>query len=273
MNQFMYKKLKICMLFLCTNLCAEYKNFVIIVPSYNNQKWYKLNLDSILGQDYPYFKVIYINDASTDKTGELVQEYLQKYDINNKVIYIENKENKGALFNLYYTIHGCNDYEIIVMVDGDDWLTSPYVLSLLNETYQDENVWMTFGQYITNTNLRPGCCKAFTEEEIEKSDFRHIQWRTSHLRTFYSTLFKKIKKEDLLYKGQFLKVTWDYAMMYPMLEMAHERHRFIPSTLYVYNIYNPLNDFKLYGQEQTSLESYIQNKIPYRRLTTLEETL
>jgi hypothetical protein len=37
-------------------------------------------------------------------------------------------------------------------------------------------------------------------------------------------LFKKIKKEDLLYEGEFVLMSWDIAMMFPMLEMESKGH-------------------------------------------------
>lgn len=51
----------------------------IIVPTFNNAEndRYKSNLQSIVAQDYNNFKVIIINDHSDDKTGELIDNFLQ----------------------------------------------------------------------------------------------------------------------------------------------------------------------------------------------------
>lgn len=53
--------------------------FCIVVPSYNNYKsrLYLRNLDSIFMQDYENYHVVYIDDASPDKTGEYVKKYIQ----------------------------------------------------------------------------------------------------------------------------------------------------------------------------------------------------
>ena len=50
-------------------------NFVFIIPSYNNEKYYKKNLDSVINQTYKNWRIIYIDDASTDNTFELVKKY------------------------------------------------------------------------------------------------------------------------------------------------------------------------------------------------------
>ena len=44
----------------------------IIAPAYNEEKTVVENVNSILGQDYPTFEVVVVNDGSTDKTLELL---------------------------------------------------------------------------------------------------------------------------------------------------------------------------------------------------------
>jgi glycosyltransferase involved in cell wall biosynthesis len=245
--------------------------FTVIVPSYNNERWVKKNLNSIFSQDYPYFRVIYINDASKDRTGELVQQYIKKHNLQHKCTYIENKTNQGALYNLYYAIHSCHDKEVVVTVDGDDWLAHSQVLTRVSQEYQDSNVWMTYGNFVTNQR-NVSCCDYYNPEIIQKNTFRTDRWKASHLRTFYAQLFKLIQYRDLQYQGRFFKVAWDLAMMFPMLEMAQERHRFIPDVLYVYNVENILNDFKVYPKEQLDMDTYIrENMAPYSRIDNLFE--
>lgn len=256
-------------LFFSYNVDAKQKNVVIVVPSYNNELWCKQNLDSIFSQEYTNFRVIYINDASKDKTGELVIEYLTEHNLWDKCCYIENKENKGALYNIYHAVHSCDDDEIIVLVDGDDWLNSEWVLSRVTDVYEKQDVWLTYGEFINNCTRSKGCCGVYEEEVIVNSSFRDVAWRASHLRTFYAKLFKYIRKEDFMCEGKFFKVSWDMAIMFPLLEMAQNRFRFISDVLYVYNMVNPLNDFKLYEKEQLDVEAYIRKMPRYKRLDRL----
>jgi teichuronic acid biosynthesis glycosyltransferase TuaG len=55
-------------------------NFVFIIPSYNNQDWYKYNIKSINKQSYNNWRAIYIDDNSTDNTLELVKKYNQDFE-------------------------------------------------------------------------------------------------------------------------------------------------------------------------------------------------
>ena len=239
--------------------------FVIVIPSYNNKNWYECNLDSVLSQRYKNYRVIYLDDCSPDGTGALVQKYIDEHDVNNRITLIKNTERKGALANLYCAIHSCNDNEIIVNLDGDDWFAHEKVLSIMARAYRDANVWLTYGRYIDSWGGL-GCCRKIDQDVITQNLYRKEPNAASHLRTFYAWLFKAIKLEDLLYQGAFFSMTWDWAMMYPMLEMSGGRFKFISNILYIYNTDNPINDSKVDGQLQIDLGELIQQKKPYQPL-------
>jgi len=50
------------------------KSLVVVIPSFNNARWCRRNLESVLDQAYPLYRVIYIDDASTDGTPDLVDQ-------------------------------------------------------------------------------------------------------------------------------------------------------------------------------------------------------
>lgn len=264
-------------------LYAGDKRFVVLTPSYNNSEYYMKNLDSIMSQDYENFRVIYIDDASTDGTGALVDTYIEEHGLHEKVEVIHNQERVGGLANLYHAIHSCDDEEVIVEVDGDDALAHNHVLSFLNKVYADEKVWLTYGQY----NNEPvevakqlewgvkGYAKPVSRRMIKTKSFRKVWWFMA-LRTFYAGLFKKIEKEDLLVDesipcltGKFFPESWDAAMMYPMLEMAPHHFKFIDKVLYLRNVANPLNAFKLNSVLQQQLSKIIRSKECYPTLEKL----
>ena len=47
----------------------------VILPARNERRYIAYCLDSLLGQDYPNFEIIAINDSSTDGTGEIMKAY------------------------------------------------------------------------------------------------------------------------------------------------------------------------------------------------------
>lgn len=245
------------------------KKFTIIIPSYNNKLWFQRNIDSVIMQNYENYEVLYIDDASIDKTGELVESYIKEHKI-EKIKFIKNLQNKGALENLYNAICSCNPEDIIITLDGDDWLSNENVLSFLNNIYQDKNVWMTYGNYIDYPTYATGSAQQLPYQIIDQNNFRNYNlWVTTHLRTFYAGLFHKIKKIDLLYENKFYLMAWDCAIMYPMLEMAGKHSKFISDILYVYNIATPLNDMKTNKELQCNLSEEIKKKLKYQPLERL----
>lgn len=247
------------------------KPITIIIPSYNNQKWCELNIQSALAQEYQNYSIIFIDDCSSDATFDLVQQKILASAQSNKVKIIRNSDRKGALANLYDAIHSCPDDMIIVTLDGDDFLAHNQVLKRVNLAYQDPLVWLTYGQFIEYPRKFLGHNKAIPNELIANRDYR--SWEilpVTHLRTFYAGLFKRIKKEDLCYKGEFLPMAWDVAMLIPMLEMADGRIEYIPDILYMYNNSNPLSDHRTNNKLQLKLGYMIKSWPPYKPLSAQE---
>jgi 2-polyprenyl-3-methyl-5-hydroxy-6-metoxy-1,4-benzoquinol methylase/glycosyltransferase involved in cell wall biosynthesis len=242
------------------------KKFVIVIPSYKNEKWAEKNILSALNQNYDKFRIIYTDDCSPDSTFDIVSKTVNSHVNKHKVSLIKNENRQGALKNLYNMIHSCDDNEIILTLDGDDWLSDANVLNILNHTYQDDNVWLTYGQYKGYPNNDLGLNQKIPSNVINKNSYREYSWVTSHLRTFYSWIFKKIKKEDLMHKEEFFSMAWDLAMMYPMLEMSGGKFKFVDKVLYIYNVSNPINDYKVNQQLQSTLESIIRKKNKYNKI-------
>ncbi|HDY88862.1 MAG TPA: glycosyltransferase family 2 protein [bacterium] len=246
------------------------RRIVVVVASYNNQPYYRRNLDSIFSQNYENYHVLYINDCSTDNTLALVEAYIKNRKVSDRVMVIANKERRGALANHYHAIHEhCKDTDLAVIVDGDDWLFNMDVFSHLNSVYKDPNVWMTYGQFVQYPSKDRGWCKDMPREVVEKNTFRDYTHNPGHLRTFYAGLFKQIKKEDLMYQDDFLRMCADNAVMFPMIEMARNGHfKFIGQLLLVWNGENSLNDHKVVRGLQYQLDRVIRVRRRYDAIET-----
>jgi hypothetical protein len=165
-------------------------------------------------------------------------------------------------------INNCQDDEIILTLDGDDWFPDNNVLNKLDTIYSGGQVWMTYGQYKNSNDNTTGVAQPYPQHIIDSNAFRNHIWSASHLRTFYAWLFKKIKKEDLMKDGNFFPMTWDFAMMFPMLEMSGNHSKFLPDILYVYNTENPINDHKVNIALQHDLDAYIRRKPKYQKISS-----
>lgn len=244
--------------------------FVVLIPSYNNERFCVQNLESVCNQTYPHFKVVYVNDCSNDNTKLFVQTFIKERKLERKIKLINNLDRKGALANIYKVVQQCKPRQVVVTCDGDDFFASPKVLERVAQEYQDKNVWMTYGDFRTTRENWGSCCREISTDVALSNTFRKHEWVASHLRTFYAKLFQKIDKQDLLYKGKFFPMTWDMAMMFPMMEMAAFGHfRYIRDILYIYNVDNPICDYRVNAQLQNDLDAYIRALPPYKPLKKL----
>ncbi|MGA9530563.1 MAG: glycosyltransferase [Candidatus Babeliales bacterium] len=262
-------KMMASLLFFCGVLgmhSYEDKKFVVIIPSYNNSEWVSRNLSSVFSQTYTNYRVIYIDDASTDDTIDHVEQMISQSGKEEQCTLIKNNKRRRALFNHYQAVHLCSDDEIVINLDGDDWLAHEHVLSQLNTLYQDPNVWLTYGQYIKLPDKSIGQSRALPELLVCSHGYREYRWITSALRTFYAGLFKKIPLQDFLWHGVFFPVACDLVFMFPMLEMAAGRVAFVPDVLYVYNCMTEHNDFKKNMQLQLHVENIVRAKKRYKPL-------
>lgn len=258
------------LLYINTVYTAENTEFVIITASYNNEAWCRRNIESIFNQNYSHWHLIYINDCSTDRTATMVLDLVDQYNVGHKVTLINNTERKGHLCNQYHAIHTCDDHKVIVIVDGDDWLNGHDVLSYLNGVYSREDIWMTYGQFWYWKKNKLGCSRSIPKDIIENNAIRDYPlWITSHLRTFYAGLYKKIRLESLLCQNVFFPMSADVATMLPMIEMAGKHSLFIAKILYIYNDNNTLNFYHDHEAEQRTIRAYIRALERYQPLDTI----
>jgi glycosyltransferase involved in cell wall biosynthesis len=245
--------------------------FHVVIPTYNNEKWCIQNLESVLRQNYPAFRITIINDTSTDKTGPLLERYIARNKLSHKVRLVHNRGRSGMLANIYNAVRKMNPRSIVVTVDGDDTLRGTDVFTILKNVYKDQNVWMTYGSWVSDPPGARACnCRAFPEKIVQENRFRQHGYISSQLRTFYAKLFQKINKKDLQHNGKFFMTAGDVAFMIPMLEMASKGHfYYVKDVLYAYNMQNPISDFRVCAKERTQCSKQIRSKRPYKPLKTL----
>jgi glycosyltransferase involved in cell wall biosynthesis len=257
-------------LLLCQKEAKETKSFVVVIPSFNNAKYCEKNLRSVFEQNYAQFRVIYIDDASTDETFEKVKSLVETSGMQDRVTLLHNEINRGAAANYYRAIHLCKNEEIILMLDGDDWLAHDQVLNCLNLCYNDSNVWMTYGSACEYPSYKRSEAHYPIPESVhEKRNYREFtrdRFLISHLKTAYAGLLKKVKVEDLQFNGQFMPATSDEALMLPAIEMAGKHAHFIRDILYIYNRQSLLNDDKVRFEIQNQCKKYILSLPSYPAL-------
>lgn len=262
----MHKFLLFVLILFLISGCNKRHPFVVVIPSYNNINYYKKNLDSVRQQLYKNYRIIYIDDNSSDNTGNAVERYIHDNKLTN-ITFIKNNTRLGALANQYRALQLCNDDEIVIHLDGDDWFAHSKVLQRINHEYCSKDIWLTYGQFRNWPTGKCGWCKFIPDEVIKKNSFREFGFCSAQPRTFYAWLARKIDVRDLMDKdGAFYRVAGDTALMFPMLEMAGDRFSFIQDVIYIRNVETPLNDFKVNKKEQEQVTMEIRKKRKYKKI-------
>lgn len=121
----------------------------IIVPVYNVADYLAKCLDSLLAQDLPQneYEIIVVNDGSTDNSGDIAQQYADKY----ANITLINQANQGLSGARNAGIkHAKGDY--IQFVDSDDYLEANVLGELMEQVEKDELDVLRFNYENVNDN-------------------------------------------------------------------------------------------------------------------------
>ncbi|MFL6430986.1 MAG: glycosyltransferase [Nitrososphaeraceae archaeon] len=101
----------------------------VILPARNEEEYIAKCLESLLGQDYPNFEIIAVNDSSNDKTGDIIYEYAKK---NSCIVTVNAKPKPDgwagknwACYEGYLKATG----DVFLFTDADT-VHSPYTMSL-----------------------------------------------------------------------------------------------------------------------------------------------
>lgn len=86
----------------------------VVMSVYNCEKYVGATIESIISQTFTDWEFIIINDASKDNSADVIRQYKD-----DRIIFIDNAENKGQCANLNYGIAMAKG-EYIARTDHDD---------------------------------------------------------------------------------------------------------------------------------------------------------
>ena len=90
----------------------------IAVCTYNGEKYLAEQLDSLVGQDYSNLEIVIVDDCSSDKTYNLLEQYQHKY---HQISIYRNNENLGFNKNFERALSLCQGSYIAIADQDDVW--------------------------------------------------------------------------------------------------------------------------------------------------------
>jgi glycosyltransferase involved in cell wall biosynthesis len=206
--------------------------FVFIVPIFNASTTLARMLHSIVGQSYENWKIILIDDVSSEeeqaKCKKILYQFHELFQVTghaqeklDKVIW--NSQSRGKQWEV------SND--IICRIDGDDYLCELDALAMINSVYIEakcDALWTKHRWGMSDKNISADMSQG-------ADPFRH-PWVSSHFKTFRKYLLNDVK--DVNYRGEdgeYVRRAGDQAIYLPALYRS-KKHVFFPRVLYHYNI-------------------------------------
>ncbi len=102
----------------------------VIVPVYNGEKWIEQCINGVLSQTYTDWELIVVDDGSNDETFHKLENILQVFHHNSRIINVIHKENGGVSSARNIGIeHAQGEY--IAFIDVDDEIEPTYLENLI----------------------------------------------------------------------------------------------------------------------------------------------
>ena len=144
----------------------------VITPSYNQAKYIRATIESVLNQDYPNLEYIIMDGGSTDGTVEILKSY-------GKKLKWESKKDKGQTHEINKGLNLATG-EVLAYLNSDD-IYLPGALKKVGEYYQKTNAdWIT------------GDCLTISEDGSPSKHNWLISGYKRFLMFFYSPLTLRI---------------------------------------------------------------------------------
>ncbi|RZD14259.1 MAG: glycosyltransferase family 2 protein [Candidatus Acidulodesulfobacterium ferriphilum] len=151
-----------------------YPKINILIPTYNRANYLINAIEGALSQDYENLEVIVLDDASSDNTQEVAQNYLK----DKRFKLYKNTENLGGFRSFKKLVYEYNNSDWFLFQSDDDYLTdNKYIskcVSLLNK-YKEKNVVLIGSNqdhvFEDNRNIKINTCRFFYEINDGRSIF------------------------------------------------------------------------------------------------------
>lgn len=254
----------------------EYKTFsrerpiTVISPFWNAADYIEKHIFSVASQDYDNYVHILIDDASDDDGYKIAKKTIASLPerIRDRFFLRSNDENVGCIQNQLDAIRDmADDEDIVMLLDGDDWLiNNNTIFKYYNDLY-DQGYEFTYGSMWSFVDNIPLVSQEYPLEVRMNKTYRdHLfNWKIpyTHLRTCLGKYFKSLNEDVFKVNGEWMKSGADNPLFYELIERVdHDRIYCNREIVCMYNDANPLNDYKIRGEEQNrnAFLSYRANK-------------
>lgn len=173
-----------------------------VLATYNGERFIIEQLESLRNQTIQIDEVLLSDDASTDRTVELIKEYIKKYSLEDNWRISVNNPNKGYVRNFIETIKEASGKYIFLCDQDDIWVnTKVEIMTKTMRQNQEINVLLAncanfSGQYKSDQAVFYQSCNPedydLKVQHIPYSNTNHILKGLGCCMCFKKDFFNKI---------------------------------------------------------------------------------
>jgi glycosyltransferase involved in cell wall biosynthesis len=120
----------------------HFKKVSVVVPNYNYEDYLCRRLRSIIGQQYPIYEIIFLDDASHDDSVSLAKGLLAEHCGLTQIIV--NDVNSGSVFRQWAKGIELSQGDYIWIAEADDFASPLMLAQLMAPVTKDEQVVLSF---------------------------------------------------------------------------------------------------------------------------------
>ena len=172
----------------------------ICIPAYNSSAYISRALQSCLSQTYQNIEIVVGDNASTDKTREVVLEYAKR---DSRIKFFENESNIGSGNNYLK----CAEYatgEYVQALASDDWLSRNYIEEGVQNFLANPKAGAIFANMIT-LEMVPKSQPRFLSRTELKSGKYSAKWFFQH--AYRHPYLGSMGYQSLMRRDDFVKGT------------------------------------------------------------------
>ena len=223
---------------------------IVVSPVYNGENWVGKCVQSVQSQTFGNYVHVVVDDGSTDTT---VLKVMQANQGDDRLRLVQVQENKGTLHSHILAVEhsGARPHDIIVHLDGDDWLIDDNCLQRIYDMYKNSGCLATYGNYKCSDGVTKSVCKPLDSPIGFREQIRY-GWCYSQIRTFYKCMWDALSLLDFLdIRGKLYSSAADVVIFVPILEMAGKsRVEYIEQESMMYNLGTQISDAKVNLSDQ-----------------------
>jgi glycosyltransferase involved in cell wall biosynthesis len=217
------------------------------LPVYNEEAAIRRCLDSILAQDFTDFEVVVSDNASTDRTREIVAEYVAR---DPRVRLFVNDRNVGGNANFNLAFDRARG-ELFRWIGADDLLEPTYLSASVAALDADPGAIVAttgFAMHYPDGSVRS---ESYEGERIESEHawrrLARMVWFFHAGATKYEPLYSLMRREALARTGRIRPIVYDDYVLMSELSLAG-RFTHVPAVLFHRRFRTPSDYRELYEQ-------------------------